>query len=128
MTRNRFFQLKSFLHAADNHSLSDSQMAEVEPLYNLLNQKLKAFGIFHEDPSIDESMVPYYGCHSCNQFIRAKPIRFGYKFLVLPSASGLLYNVEIYAGKSANDTGEPLGTRVVKNALEVCERPSNHSV
>ena len=121
MTRNRCFELKSFLHAAANHSLSDSQLAEVEPLY-------KVYGIFHEDPSIDKSMVPYYGRHSCKQFIRAKPIRFGHKFWVLPSATGLLYNVEIYAGKSVNDTGEPLGTRVMKNALEVCEHPSNHSV
>ena len=65
MRRNRFFELKSFLHAADNHSLSDSRMTKVELLCNLLNQKLQAYGIFHEDLSIDESMVPYYGRHSC---------------------------------------------------------------
>ena len=126
MIRNRFFELKSFLHAADNHSLSDSQMTKVEPLHNLLNQKLQAYGIFHEDLSIDESMVLHYGCHSCKQIIRAKPIRFSCKFWVLASAIGLPYNVEIYARKSANDTDESLGTRVVKNAFEVCERPSNH--
>ena len=65
MTRNRFFELKSFLRAADNHSRSDSRMDKVEPLYSLLNQKLQAYGIFHEGLSIDESMFPYYGCHSC---------------------------------------------------------------
>ena len=128
MIRNRFFELKSFLHAADNHSLSDSRMTKVEPLHNLLNQKLQAYGIFHEDLSIDESMVLHYGCHSCKQIIRAKPIRFGCKFWVLASAIGLPYNVEIYAGKSANDTDESLGTRVVKNAFEVSECQSNHSV
>ena len=128
MTRNRFFRLKSFLHTADDHSLRDSRMAKVEPLYNVLSQKFQAYGNSHEDLSIDESMVPYYGCHSCKQFICAKPIRFGYKLWVLASPTGLPYNVETNAGKSANDTGEPLGTRVVKNALEVCERPSNHSV
>ena len=94
MTRNRFFELKSFLHAA-NHSLSNSRMAKVEPLYNLLNQKLQAYGIFHEDLSIDESMVPYYGHHSCKQSNRAKPIRFGYKLWVIASATGLPYNLEI---------------------------------
>ena len=36
-------------------------MAKVEPLYNLLNQKLQAYGILHKDLSIDKSMVPYYG-------------------------------------------------------------------
>ena len=65
MKQNRFFELKSFLHAADNHSLSDSRMAKVEPLYNLLNQKVQTYGIFYEDLSIDESMVPYYERHSC---------------------------------------------------------------
>ncbi|CAI6371246.1 unnamed protein product [Macrosiphum euphorbiae] len=29
--------------------------------------------------SIDESMVPYFGRHGCKQFIRGKPIRFGFK-------------------------------------------------
>ena len=66
--------------------------------------------------------------HSCKQFIRAKPIRFGCKLSVLESTTGLPYNIEIYAGKSANDTGELLGTRLVKNVLEFCERTSNHSV
>ena len=100
MTRNRFFlKLKSFLHAADNHFLSDSGITKVQPLYNLLNQKHQAYGIFHEDLSMDESMVPYYGRYSCKQFICAKPIRFGYKLWVLPSATGLLYNVELYTGK-----------------------------
>ena len=115
MTRNRFFELKSFLHAADNHSLSDSQMAKVEPLYNLLNQKLQAYGIFHEGLSINESMVSYYGHHSCKQFIRTELITFSYKLWALASATGLPYSIEIYAERSANDTGEQLGTRVVKN-------------
>ena len=41
MSRNQFFEIKSFLHAADNQSLSESRMAKVEPLYDLLNEKKK---------------------------------------------------------------------------------------
>ena len=99
MTRNSFFKLNSFLYAADNHSFSDSWVPKDEPLYNLLNQKLQFYGIFHEDLSIDESMVLYYGRHSWDQFIHAKPIRYGYKLCVLSSATGLLYNIEIYVEK-----------------------------
>ena len=62
-------------------------MAKVEPLYNLLNQKLQAYGIFHEDLSIDELMVLYYGHHFCTQFICIKPITFGCKLWVLASAT-----------------------------------------
>ena len=82
MSRNQFFEIKLFLHAADNQPLSESRMAKVEPLYDLLNKKIQQFGIAHEDLSIDESMVPYYGRHSCKQFIRAKlivsDITYGY--------------------------------------------------
>ena len=128
MSRNRFFEIKSFIHTADNQSLSESRMAQVEPIYDLLNKKIQQFGIVHEDLSIDESMVPYYGRHSCKQFIRAKPIRFGYKLWVLASATGLPYKIEIYQGKSTGDADEPLGTRVVTKALEICENPKDHSV
>ena len=81
ISRNRFRSLKAYFHAADNQNLSDTKMAKVEPLYNMLNDKFQQFGILHERLSIDESMVPYFGQHSCKQYIRAKPIRFGYKTL-----------------------------------------------
>ena len=128
ISRNRFFEIKSFIHTADNQSLSESRMAKVEPLYDLLNKKIQQFGIVHEDLSIDESIVSYYGRHSCKQFIRAKPIRFGYKLWVLASATGLPYKIEIYQGKSTGDTDESIGTRVVKKALEICENSKDHSV
>ena len=76
MNGNRFFEIKLFLHAADNRSLSKSRMVKVEPLCDLLNKNIQQFGTAHDDISIDESMVLYYGCHSCKQFIPAKPIRF----------------------------------------------------
>ena len=55
MSRNGFFKIKSFLHAADNQSLHETRMAKVNPLYNILNGKLNMFGVVHEDLSIDES-------------------------------------------------------------------------
>ena len=64
MSRNRFFEIKAVLHAANNQCLSDSRMAKVKPLYDNLNEKLRRFDVIHEDLSIDESMVPYYGHHS----------------------------------------------------------------
>ena len=128
MSRNRFFEIKSVLHAANNQCLSDCRMAKVKPLYDILNEKLRRFGVVHEDLSIDESMVPYYGRHSCKQFIRGKPIRFGYKLWVLASSTGLPYHVEIYEGKSPNAEDVPLGERVVKTALKTCDNPVNHSV
>ena len=48
----------------------------------------------HEGLSIDESIVPYHGRHSCKQFISAKPIRFGCKLWVLASVTGILIKLK----------------------------------
>ena len=103
-------------------------MAKVKPLYDILNEKLRRFNVVYVDLSIDESMMPYYGSHSCKQFIREKPIRFGYKLWVLASSTGLPYHIEIHKGKSLNAEDIPLEERVVKTALEICDNPVNHRV
>ena len=69
------------------------------PLYQILNEKFQRCGIFHENQSIDESMVPYFGHHSCKQFIWGKPVRFGYKIWMVASNTGLPYHVAIYQAK-----------------------------
>ena len=71
-------------------------MVKVKPLYNFLNQNLVQLGVVRKNFTIDESMVPYYGRHSFKQFIEAKPLRFGYELLLIASATGLFYQVEIY--------------------------------
>ena len=53
-------------------------MTKVKPLYDILNEKRKMFDIVHKNISEDKSMVPYFGRHSCKQFIKAKPIIFGF--------------------------------------------------
>ena len=71
-------------------------------------------------------MVPYFGKHSCKQFIRGKPIRFGYECFMLASATRMAYNVSIYEGKTEKSNDDPLGTRVVKSSLEVCKELKKH--
>ena len=90
MSRNRFFDFKSFLHNTDNQFLSESRMAKVEPLYDLLNKN--------------------------------------YKLLVLAIATGVPYKIEIYQGRTNPGSDESLGTRVVKNAWEICKNPKDHNV
>ena len=124
MSRNRFFEIKLSLHAADNQSLSESHMAKAEPLYDLLNENIQQFGFAHGDLSIDESMVLY----SFKQFICAKSITFRYKLWVLASATRVPYKIEIYQGRTSQGIDKPLCIRVVKNPLEICKNPKDHSV
>lgn len=49
--------------------------------------------------SVDESMIPYFGKHSCKQFLRNKPVRFGYKAWVAALKYGYCLQFDIYQGK-----------------------------
>ena len=92
MSRDRFCSIKACLHIADNHNLAQSKVAKVLPLLDLLKANCQQFGVFHKSLSIDESMVPYRGLHSAKQYIKGKPVKFGYKLWMLCSSDGFPYN------------------------------------
>ena len=120
MPKNRFVELKRHIHFADNQKLTKgSKMSKVALLYDALNSVLVKFGFFHELLSIDESMVPYYGRHSCKMFIKGKPIRYGYKIWMLCSSDGYPYHMDIYQGKEQQKHSIPLSTRMVTNMVKV---------
>ena len=50
--------------------------------------------------SFNESTVAYYGRHGCKQFIRSKPMRFGFKNFCLRTPLGCLIAFETYQGKT----------------------------
>ena len=89
-------------------------MTKLRPLIDSLNKKLLQFGVFNQHVAVDECMVPYHGHHSSKMCIRDKPIRFGYKLWVLASSDGFPFKIDVYSGKSTDDSGTPLGMRVVK--------------
>lgn len=135
MSRNRYYEIKKYLHFADNSNLDKcDKMFKVRPLITKLNKKFQQFGIFHSNLSIDEAMVKYFGHHSSKQFIRGKPVRFGYKDWMLCSSTGYCYSFDVYCGaKPSSTSGDqkpnlPLGSRVVLQLLECVEHPTDHVV
>ena len=72
-----FEKIKSILHHVDNQSLTTVgiKMTKVLPPYNAVNEALVQFVLLHLYPSIDKSMVPYFGLQSCKMFIHGKPSR-----------------------------------------------------
>ncbi|XP_036327532.1 uncharacterized protein LOC118740145 [Rhagoletis pomonella] len=84
MSRDRFTFIMTHLHCCDNTQIAteSDKFAKMRPLFNILNEIFLNMAPLEEVYSIDEAMVPYYGGHSCKQFIRGKPIRWGYKFWV----------------------------------------------
>lgn len=99
MARNRFEEILQYLHVADNMCLgAGDKVAKVRPLLAALNERFLLYNPCQQNMSIDESMIPYYGQHGCKQFIRGKPIRFGYKAWCLNTTTGYLIQCEPYQG------------------------------
>lgn len=130
MSRNRFQEIKRYLHLADNSRLDLSdRMAKIRPLSKMLCEKFCQFGYMHQNLSIDESMVKYFGGHSAKQFIRGKPVRFGFKNWMLTSSCGYLYQFDTYCGaKVVNRERQhlPLGSRVVLDLVKNIPYPMDH--
>lgn len=51
----------------------------------------------------DESTVKYFSTHGCKQFIRGKPIRFGYKMWYVNTNDGYVVNFKFYQGKDPRE-------------------------
>lgn len=132
MSRNRFQDIKRNIHLANNDNLNQiDKMAKLRPLISLLNQKFQQWGVFHEHLSIDEAMVKFFGRHSSKQYIKGKPVRFGYKNWMLCSSTGYCYAFDTYCGAKNNTNGVadlPLGSRVVLDLLECVAVPSDHII
>lgn len=130
ISRDRFEFIMSNLHTCDNDNLEKSdKYAKVRPLYDALNKNFFDNAPHEENHSLDESMVPYFGRHSLKQFIRNKPIRYGYKIWVGATTNGYVIWKDPYQGKS--QTLDPdyvhlgLGASVVLNYCDVLRKNGN---
>lgn len=100
MRRDRFRQIMRFFHCADNTQLNKSdKMSKLRPLMTLLKNKFAENLVMQKCANYDESMIKYFGKHGCKQFIRGKPIRFGYKAWCLNLPNGYLVDFELYQGE-----------------------------
>ena len=101
MRRNRFLEIMRFIHCADNTTPQvQDKVWKLRPLMDLVKNKCLKYFEPEECLNYDESMVKYFGRHSCKQFIRGKPIRFGYKMWCLNTPDGYLVNFDMYQGNN----------------------------
>ena len=102
----------------NNDALGPQKLAKVWPVNDLMNVTMKKFGILYKNLFGDESMVPYIGRPTSKQFICAKPIRFDFKLWVISRSTDVTYHVSIYEGEEDCANNEPLGSRVVNQAVD----------
>jgi len=101
MPRNRLDEILRFLHIANSQRLDpNDRMGKLRPMMDHLQCLFQKAYIPEKDLSFDESMVAYYGRHGCKQFIRGKPIRFGFKNFCLCTPLGYLIAFDTYQGKT----------------------------
>ncbi|KAL3289569.1 hypothetical protein HHI36_022983 [Cryptolaemus montrouzieri] len=99
MSRNRYMEIKQNIHFVDNTLIASSndRMYKVRPLFDILQKNSCQWGVFHENLSIDECMIKYYGHHpAAKQFIMGKPVRFGYRNWDGTSSNGYCYAFDIF--------------------------------
>lgn len=121
--RNRFDAIMSNIHLANNETNDGSdKLYKVRQLFDMLNLSFKQISP-GPTVSIDESIIPYYGRHGLKQFIKGKPIRFGFKLWVAADPSGNILHAEPYCGTSTNlpTTGLGQGGDVVLGLVDHIE-------
>lgn len=120
MRRNTFDNIFRYFHACDNLYLDNTdRYAKVRPLITKINENFLKYAPIENCVSIDESMIKYFGKHPCKQFIKVKPIRFGYKTWSLALKTGYCLQFDVYQGKKLSDATQKseygLGGSVVLN-------------
>ena len=130
MSRNRYLKIKQYLHLADNHNLKQGdKVGKFRPIYDDFNRNLNQFGLLHSKLSIDESMVPYKGLHSIRQYMKSKPIKFGYKLWAMCGVDGYTYHLDIYCGKSEEPHGRfGLGGNVVLSMVKIANEMDEKNI
>lgn len=100
MRRSRFFTIMKHFHCADNNQLDRSdKFTKLRPLLKLIQENCLNHFVPVRDLNYDESMIKYFGKHGSKQFIRGKPIRFGFKAWCLNTSEGYCVNFDLYQGK-----------------------------
>jgi len=119
MRRDRFREIFRYIHLADNMRMDNDKYYKVRPIFRILNEAFKSCAAY-ADFSVDESIIPYFGKHGTKQFIRGKPIRFGFKLWCLTSKDGYLVHAEPYCGSHTDlpTTGMGQGSDVVLGLIE----------
>ncbi|XP_068240225.1 piggyBac transposable element-derived protein 3-like [Palaemon carinicauda] len=112
--RDTFDKILRSLHFADNMKMIDDRFYKVRP-FSQHHNNVSNLQFQQEFHSIDEIMIPYCGKHGVKQFIRGKPVRFGFKVWVACTSDGSLLYFEPYCGSDTKipDIGLGEGPNVV---------------
>ena len=129
MTRFRFKNILAALHVCDLELDAENDrkkkagqpydpLLKVKPLIGELQLACFAQYAPRQNVSINERMVASKGRFCMKQFIKDKPVRWGFKLWVLAcSKTGYTLKFEVYTGKNLTKTANGLGYDVVMDLI-----------
>ena len=126
MIRARFLEILPNIHFADKHKGLPPKESEeydrawkLRPLFDHLGKHFRDMLQPEAHQSIDEHMCKFKGKSIMRQYMKNKPIKWGFKFwLRCGGKSGYLHEFDMYLGKKGN-TEFGLGESVV---LSLCQK------
>ena len=125
MPLRRFEELRSLLHFNNNELMiarddpSHDRAFKVQAVLNHFQSSFLAAMSSTRQQSIDEHMIKYKGHNILRQYVKGKPVQWGFKMWCrCDSKSGLLFDFDLYTGKKHNHTEHGLGEGVVLHLTE----------
>jgi len=131
MSRNRYQQLREYLHVSDNLQRETSNNAEnklykIQPVLDHVRNNCIMIEPEREH-SIDEQIIPAKTKYSgIRQYNPKKPVKWGFKNFVRAGSSGIMYDFFLYTGKVKNN--KVTGPYVVIRLLETLPTMKNFKV
>ena len=126
MIRNSFCEILQNLHFADEKKDDKTDKTfKMRPVIDHLNSKFSEVLSNDSEESIDEHMVKFRGRSGIKQYIKLKPIKWGFKFWFhCPSKSRYLYQMDIYLGrKQTPEFNLGLGEEAILQLTKNLEQP-----
>nr|CAI5831874.1 unnamed protein product [Callosobruchus analis] len=116
LSRNKFESFHRFFLLNDNSVIDKSdKIYKIRSLIDYLNKvSQECISPLGKNVSVDEAMEPCYGRHHMKQFIKGKPIRFGFKFWCLCTFNGYLVKFDVYTGAGDKVEGKSFGSSVTE--------------
>ena len=97
LTYRRYEIIKQNLHFCDN----SVQPTKVRQLTDHFNQIAPNVYQYEETVSVDEHMIKFKGNNAMKQYVKGKPVSWGFKLWLLASAkTGYVYKMDLYTGAS----------------------------
>lgn len=125
MTLKRFELIKRCLHFNNNavapprSSPNFDRAYKIRGLMNIVNAAFQKARTPDSMQSIDERMVKFAGGNIMKQYVRSKPVSWGFKVWMRCGAkSGYTYEMALYTGKTESGVEIGLGSKVVLELTE----------